>query len=139
MTDITTIIGILLTALFGIVARYLIPLLRARLGAEKFADLARWVGVFVSAAEQTIKGTGIGKKKMGWVKKQLSAKGYAVETDAVLALIEAQVRELKTKAIVLEPADISVNAIAEEVKGWQEEAPPEDADAILDDATDGRR
>jgi len=96
--DITAIIGLALTALFGLIARYLIPWLRAKLGAEKLADVIYWVEVLVRAAEQWQKDKN-GAEKLEWVLKQLANKGFTLEDDAIRAIIEAQVREIKLEAM----------------------------------------
>jgi len=94
MTDINTIVGAVITALFGLVARYLIPWLKEKLGEQRLADLVYWIGVLVRAAEQMFKDK-TGSDKLDWVKGQITALGYELDEGALRALIEAQVRDMK--------------------------------------------
>ena len=96
--DWNAVAGFVITAIFGLVARYLIPWLKAKLGAERLADAAYWVEVFVRGAEQWHKDMK-GPDKLKWVLLQLDSKGIELDGDELRALIEAAVVELKTEAI----------------------------------------
>ena len=96
--NITEIIGLALTALFGLIARFLIPWLQAKVGAERLQDVIYWVEVLVRAAEQMFKNKG-GADKLEWVLMQIENKGFTLDDDAIRALIEAEVREIKLEAM----------------------------------------
>jgi len=112
MTDGTTIIGAVITALLGLVARYLVPWLKEKLGEQRLADLVYWIGVLVRVAEQMFQDKK-GVDKLDWVKDQLAGLGFELDADALRALIEAQVRDMKLEAIVPEPVVVNVGIDAE--------------------------
>ncbi len=96
--DITPII-ISVIGLAGAGIAVLIVYLRTKLPAAKLEQLSRWVGIFVSAAEQIFTGSGRGPEKLDYVVKALAAKGITVDldniSDATRAMIEAAVLQLK--------------------------------------------
>lgn len=108
MLDLTKLAIGFLTLLFGLAGAYLIPWLKEKLGAEKLSAIAYWVGIFVSAAEQMFTDVKSGAEKLKWVEEQLAARGYSLDTDAVRALIEASVRDLKLEAIAPDPVVIQM-------------------------------
>lgn len=63
-------------------------------GNEDSKRLLSWVQIAVSAAEQTIKGTGMGADKKKWVKAFLNKLGYDADLDKIDAIIEAEVFRL---------------------------------------------
>lgn len=92
MTEITsaviTIIATILTAL-------VIPLIRAKLGEAKFAELVNYVTIAVKAAEQIFTGSGRGAEKKAYVIEWLKSKGIDVTSEDVNNAIEAAVNMLK--------------------------------------------
>lgn len=126
MIDLTGLMGALFTVICGLVAVYLIPWLKARVGAERVERVAYWVGVLVSAAEQLFQGTGRGAEKLRWVEVQLAGMGFGLDTERLRALIEAQVREMAAANAIVTTA-LEIPRLAEEVRDWQEEKPPEKA------------
>jgi hypothetical protein len=97
MITVTYVVAGAIMLFLGLVFKYLLPWINLKLGAEKLAEIAYWVGVLVRAAEQTIKGSGA--EKLRWVEEQLAARGFALDGEAIRALIEAQVRTLRLEAI----------------------------------------
>ena len=95
--DITPIIEITVAIISALVTTFLIPYIRKKLSAEKFAELQKWVGVAVEAAEQ-IYGSKTGKKKYEYVVSFLLSKGIVFDKDEVDALIEAEVYKLSQPA-----------------------------------------
>lgn len=92
MIDWTLVIEIALFALVAVVVAVLVPWLKAKIGAEKVAEIWKWVCMAVQAAEQLF-GSGKGEQKKAFVEEFLAARGYDVGED-INVLIEAAVREL---------------------------------------------
>ena len=91
--DITPIIEIVVALLSTLVTTFLIPYIRKKLSAEKLAELQKWVGIAVEAAEQ-IYGSKTGQQKKDYVVSFLLSKGIVFDTAEVNALIEAEVHKL---------------------------------------------
>ena len=92
--DLTQIILAIITLIGGLVARYLIPMIKAKLDERQYDVFNGLVRVGVFAAEQ-IFNSDQGKEKKQYVINLLKENGYDVDTTAVDALIEATVKELK--------------------------------------------
>lgn len=91
--DVTPIIEIVVAILSALVTTFLIPYIKKKISAEKLAELQKWVGVAVEAAEQ-IYGSKTGAQKKEYVVSFLLSKGIVFNTDEVNALIEAEVHKL---------------------------------------------
>ncbi|MBQ8503319.1 MAG: holin [Clostridia bacterium] len=91
--DITAIIEIVVAVLSALVTTFLIPYIKKKLSAEKLAELQKWVGIAVEAAEQ-IYGSKTGEKKKEYVVSFLLSKGIVFDKEEVDALIEAEVHKL---------------------------------------------
>ncbi|MBR5825447.1 MAG: holin [Clostridia bacterium] len=91
--DITPIIEIVVALLSALVTTFLIPYIKKKISAEKLAELQKWVGIAVEAAEQ-IYGSKTGTQKKEYVVAFLLSKGIAFDTQEVNALIEAEVHKL---------------------------------------------
>ena len=90
--DYTAIIDLIVKILAIIVTGYIVPKLKAylsaKLTAEQIAELDRLIRIFVEAAEQTVRTSGIDRK--AYVVEQLKALNYEI-TAEVDARIEAAV------------------------------------------------
>lgn len=51
MTDLTNIASAIITLIVAVITTFLIPYLKAKVDAEKFAKIKNWVKVAVEAAE----------------------------------------------------------------------------------------
>lgn len=95
--DITPYLQLLLTLIGLLMTGVLIPWIKTKIDAGRLAKIAKYVDIFVLAAEQ-IYGAGNGRNKLEYVAAALRAKGYYVDTDSITdevrAMIEAAVREL---------------------------------------------
>ena len=60
MTDLTNIASAIITLIVAVITTFLIPYLKAKVDAEKFAKIKNWVKVAVEAAEMIYNGTGRG-------------------------------------------------------------------------------
>lgn len=92
--DITNVIGAVITLVVFVIGAFLLPLLRQKLGTEQTNELLRWVAIFVRAAEQIFRESGMGEQKKAYVLDKLREKGYNVDMEAVDEMIEAAVLEL---------------------------------------------
>ena len=103
MNDITfNILKIVITIATALVSAYVIPLLREKLKEAKYQRLVGIIGVAVSAAEQTIKGSGQGAVKkdavITFVTDWMVKHGIKITQDQLDQLIEACVYQLKMEA-----------------------------------------
>lgn len=95
--DLTEILIAVITLLFGLAARYLIPYLKEKWGKEKFDNIKKWVEIAVGAAEMIYTESGMGEQKKAYVLDFLNKKGFNVDYDSIEILIENAVLELKEK------------------------------------------
>lgn len=95
--DITPIIEIVVAILSALVTTFLIPYIKKKISAEKLAELQKWVGIAVEAAEQ-IYGSKTGRQKEEYVMDFLLKKGLVFDTNVVHNLIESEVYKLSQKA-----------------------------------------
>lgn len=72
---------------------FCVPLLKTRLGEDRFAALQSWIAIGVQAAEQLF-GSGEGQKKKDYVLSLLLDKGLVNRPDDVTALLESEVYQL---------------------------------------------
>jgi hypothetical protein len=78
----------------GLILTVCVPLLKARLGEERFQTLQNRVAICVAAAEQLF-GSGEGQKKKDYVLSLLLSRGLVKDVDDVTALIESEVYRLQ--------------------------------------------
>ena len=95
--DLTQIILAVITLIFGILMRYVIPAAKEKLNTDQMALLRIAVKTAVYAAEQMYT-SDQGQKKLQYVIDLLWQQGYIVDPmqveDSTRALIEAMVKEL---------------------------------------------
>lgn len=105
--DLTQIILAVITLLFGILMRYVIPNIKSKASAEQMELLRIAVKTAVYAAEQ-LYGSKQGQEKLQYVIDLLYKQGYIVDKtqieDQTRALIEAMVKELNLEQARLEAA-----------------------------------
>lgn len=95
MTDLTPIIEGAITLAVAIITAFVIPYLKEKIGAAKYAKMVEWVHVAVKAAEMIYNGVGRGAEKKEYVIDFLHEKGLTVDADSLDALIESAVLELQ--------------------------------------------
>ena len=93
VVDITPVLQAMVALIAALIGAVVVPWLRAKIGAEKMAELLRWVEIGVAAAEQLHSHTDPVKKK-NYVREFLKKKGFDVDTDDVDNAIEAAVLKL---------------------------------------------
>lgn len=96
MNELTfNILKIVVTVATALISAYVIPLLKAKLQEAKYARLLEMVEIAVRAAEQTIKGSGMGNVKKDEVVKFVTEwmldHGIHITQDQLDQLIEAAV------------------------------------------------
>lgn len=96
--DLTQIILAVITLIFGVLMRYVIPTAKERLNKNQLELLQIAVKTGVYAAEQ-LYNSDQGKEKMQYVVEFLKSHGYSVDVekieDPVRVMIEAAVKELR--------------------------------------------
>ena len=98
MIDITFVIEAVITIVVFVVSVFILPLIRQKIGDGNTNELLRWVGIFVRAAEQIYRESGMGDQKKAYVLMRLEEKGYNLNLEAVEDMIEAAVLELNREA-----------------------------------------
>ena len=95
---VIAIMGVIFNVLLAWLLKAVIPPLKSWLNIHTTAETQQraWTMIkwLVEAAEQTITGSAMGRKRLEWVQAQLKARGIQVD----LALIEAAVKEMKDNA-----------------------------------------
>lgn len=96
MNDLTfAILKVVVSVCVALVAFYLVPYIKNKLNDDKYAQLVALVEVAVRAAEQTIKGTGMGKAKkeevIAFITSWMNKNGFKITLNQLSELIEAAV------------------------------------------------
>lgn len=105
--DITPIIKALYALIVAILTAFVIPYIRSKTTAQQQAEINEWVKIAVNAAEQIFTGSGRGREKKNYVLAFLAAHDMVVDEDAVDALIEAAVYEIKNGVLLVESEAVS--------------------------------
>lgn len=98
-----------------LIARYLVPWLKQKIGAEKVAEVSMWAKQAVLMAEQVYKDwKGQDKKAFvtEYLKKILTAKNISLTDEQLNILIEAAVKQMKmqeSSGILIEATDEVTN------------------------------
>ncbi len=74
-------------------------MIKSKTNALQQEEIKRWVKIAVAAAEQIFTGSGRGQEKKRWVLDFLAKYNLKVDTDAIDAMVEAAVWELKKYVI----------------------------------------
>ena len=94
MTDLTWLAELIVTVLAIVISRYVVPWLRGKITESKNTELKFWTTLAVEAAEEHYKDLrGAGAKKLKEVSDFLAAKGYKLNDEEVLTLIDGIVRD----------------------------------------------
>ena len=93
--DITSIVQAIFALVAAIVTAVVIPWIKSKTNAQQQEEIKQWVKIAVAAAEQIFVGQGRGEEKKQWVLEFLSKYNLKVDPDAIDAMIEAAVWELK--------------------------------------------
>ena len=93
--NVENIIATVIIVLVIIIMSVVIPYIKAKIGAEKFEELQKWIKVAVQAAEMIYKETGMGNEKKKYVEDFIDKIGFSIEPIEMNSLIESAVLELK--------------------------------------------
>ena len=91
LVDLTPFFQAVLGVIAVAITTFVLPWLQKKLNAEKLAELARWVQIAVTAAEQIYKGSGRGAEKKAYVLQFLRDKGYELDSGALAGQVNAMI------------------------------------------------
>lgn len=95
-----------------VIARYLVPWIKEKIGADKLAQIEKWTKYAVEMAQQ-VHWTETGEDKKAivtkFLKEILTAKNIALSDEQLNVLIEAAVKEMK----IAENAGVTIEAVDE--------------------------
>ena len=91
--DLTDLLMAVTALLGAVLARYLLPWLRARTTQQQREDLLTWAEIAVSAAQQLYHQSG-GERRLRHALSVLSEQGFDVDQTQVRAAVEAAVLKL---------------------------------------------
>lgn len=95
MIDLTAICEAIIALLAAVITAVVIPWIKKRTTAEEREQIEAWVRIAVLAAEQLWKGSEkAGDEKKEYVLEFLAGKGFAIDSNALDAMIEAEVLKL---------------------------------------------
>lgn len=99
MNDVVfQVLVLVITVAAAAVARYAVPWLKERIGAEKFGQIAEWTEYVVLMAQQVLwQQSGQDKKTYvtKFLKEMLTAKNISITDEQLDVLIEAAVKQMK--------------------------------------------
>lgn len=104
MIDITGIVEAVFALVGVVITAVVIPYIRRCTNAQERAELAAWVKIAVSAAEQVYAGSGRGREKKEFVLSWLREHGVTVDEKKLDAVVESAVFQLKSGALAGEAA-----------------------------------
>lgn len=95
MIDLTTILQAAITLLAAVITAVVIPWIKSKTTKTQREQIEAWVGIAVAAAEQLWKGhEKAGEEKKRYVVEFLAERGFAVDSAALDAMIEAEVMRI---------------------------------------------
>lgn len=98
--DITPIIEAVTALLAAVITAVVVPYIKSKTTTDQQRQINTWVQIAVSAAEQLYPGSKRGDEKKSYVIDWLKQHGVTVDADAIEAMIEAAVYDLKNGAII---------------------------------------
>lgn len=98
--DITQILCAVASLLAAIVTSVVVPYIRSKTTTDQQKQIAVWVKIAVSAAEQIYNGSGQGEKKFQYVSDWLRENGITMDEKMLKAMIESAVYELKNGSVL---------------------------------------
>ncbi len=95
MTDITTVLMLIVEIAALLISVLLIPYIKEKRGAAKLGQLDKWLEIACNAAEEAARKGLIDKAaKYGYALEFLEARGITFDAKAMQAMIDAKVWEL---------------------------------------------
>lgn len=99
--NLTPLVVALIGLVGAVVARYLIPYIKAMTTLEQQQNIQTWVRIAVEAAEMIFREAGHGAEKYQYVEKFLIDNGFTLDQQEIKMLIESAVNELKKGVVGL--------------------------------------
>lgn len=96
MTDITPIIEAVVTLIVALISAFVIPYIKQKTNKTQQEEIAAWVKIAVTAAEQIYVGSGRGEEKKAYVVEWLKTRNLKVDEKKLDALIESAVYQLSS-------------------------------------------
>lgn len=93
--NLTYLLVALIAFLAALALKYGVPYIKSKMSIERRQSLLFWAKLAVQAAEQLIKGSGLGSDKKSYVLDFLREKGFDINEKEVDVAIESAVLELK--------------------------------------------
>lgn len=109
LVDLTPIIRAAITLMAALITYRLVPWIKARTTEQQQANLAALASTLVYAAEQLF-GANRGAEKLAYVTDILRKRGYDVDSQEVLAVVEAAVNQMTPKAYCFAPTDVDASS-----------------------------
>ena len=97
--DITPIVEAVISLVAVIITAIVIPYIKSKTTKEQRQELAGWIKIAVSAAEQIYHGAGRGKEKKQFVINWLAERNIKLDSETIDAMIESAVYDLNKGAI----------------------------------------
>lgn len=91
--NITEILEAVVYVVVALLSLFVIPAIRAKVGAQRMDEFLKWVDIAVAAAEQ-VYNSDMGTTKKAYVLNYLTSKGFVVDEKAMNIAIEAAVNRL---------------------------------------------
>lgn len=102
MSDYTVIESIMkavCVVICAVITRYVAPMIKANIDSKKLENIMYYASILVAGAEQKIRESGAGERKLAEVTELLSAKakqiGLSLTADEIRLIIEDAVKTMK--------------------------------------------
>lgn len=100
--NIAPIVEAAFALIVAIITAVVVPYIKSRTTATQQAEIAAWVRIAVTAAEQVYTGTGRGAEKKAFVVNWLEQHGITLDGIKLDTMIESAVYELKNGTLIIE-------------------------------------
>lgn len=100
MSNITPVIEAVFALIAAIITAIVVPYIKSRTTTQQQTQIAAWVRIAVTAAEQLYKGSGRGAEKKAYVLDWLHEHGVTVDESKLDAMIESAVYEINNSVFV---------------------------------------
>ena len=114
--DLTPLIRAAITLMAALITYRLVPWIKARTTEQQQANLAALTSTLVYAAEQLF-GANRGAEKLAYVTDILRKRGYDVDSQEVLAVVEAAVNQMVPRSALCVPETVEVSGGTAEHNG----------------------
>lgn len=106
LVDLTPLIRAAITLMAALITYRLVPWIKARTTEQQQANLSALASTLVYAAEQLF-GANRGAEKLAYVTDILRERGYDVDSQEVLAVVEAAVHQMSPKAYCFAQTEVA--------------------------------